>query len=428
MKMSLFRSLFVGTSGVNAHGSAISVVGDNIANVSTTGFRGARSNFSDVLGGSLGPDRVGAGTRIGGIQTLHKQGGIQQTGAPLDMAVLGTGFFVLRGGTDPTDTYYSRDGRFVLDEEGVVTSPTGLAVQGYEIDARGVQSTQFSDLKLGAVQSPPAATPVAEMVVNLDSDAAVGPVWDPLDPEASSNFSSSITVYDSLGASHRVDLYYRKAAAGQWEWHAMVDGGETTGGTAGTPLEIADGTLTFTTDGSLDTEVVNTSSVDFVNATAGQSIQFDFGDAITTDGGTGFAGTTQYAGPSTVAAVNQDGFGQGILVDISIAENGVIDGVFSNGQSRAMARVALASFNSEDGLTRAGANLFSETTNSGQPLVDAAGEGGRGAIMSGALETSTVDLSTELVTLIAYQRAMQANVRSVTTADEMLAEIANMKR
>jgi len=207
----------------------------------------------------------------------------------------------------------------------------------------------------------------------------------------------------------------------------MADGGELNGGTPGVATEIASGNLSFNTDGALDTEAVATSNADFLGATPGQAIAFDFGDAIA-DGGTGLAGTTQFAGPSTVNAAVQDGFGFGSLVDVAVNENGTIEGMFSNGQRRPVARVALATFASEDGLQRAGGQLFRESVASGQALVDAAATGARGSISGGSLEASNVDLTNELVTLIAYQRAFQANVKTVNTADEMLQEVANLKR
>jgi flagellar hook protein FlgE len=233
-------------------------------------------------------------------------------------------------------------------------------------------------------------------------------------------------VYDSLGAAHRVDLYFRNTAPGAWDWYAMVDGAEV-GGPAG-PTQIANGSLGFTTAGALDTEATAASSVSFTGATPNQAISFDFGDSLTTDGGTGLSGTTGFSGPSEVIAVNQDGYAAGTLQDVSIAEDGTITGLFDNGQSRAVARVALANFQSEAGLRRAGAQLFEETAASGQPALGAAATGGTGHIAGNALEGSNVDLGQELVTLIAYQRAFQANARTVSTADEMLSEIANLKR
>jgi flagellar hook protein FlgE len=426
--VSIWNNLYIGISGLNAHGEAISVVGDNIANVSTVGFKASRAGFSDVIGGLAGSSRMGAGVRMDGAQIQLHQGVLQQTGGALDLAVNGGGYFIVNGNHDGLNgTYYTRDGRFGMDQTGFVVSHEGLRLQGYLFDAAGVQGVQVNDLQLGALQSEPLPTSQVTMGLNLDSSEVAPAAWDPANPAETSNFATSNTVYDSLGDAHRVDMYFRTNGDGTWEWHAMVDGGELNGGQAGVPTEIASGALTFTTTGALDTETTAGSSADFIGATPGQVITFDFGDAIA-DGGTGVAGTTQFAGASSINATTQDGFGFGTLVDFVVAENGTIEGLFSNGQRRAVARVALATFAGEDGLQRAGNQLFRETTASGQPLVDAAATGGRGSLSGGSLESSNVDLTNELVTLIAFQRAFQANVKTVQTADEMLAEIANLKR
>lgn len=428
--MSIWTSLRTGSSGLQAHGEAISTVGDNIANASTIGFKGSRASFQDVLGGSAANgQRHGAGVRLGGVDTLHGQGALQQTGQTLDLAVRGNGFFVLQGAHDGMEgTYFTRDGRFRLNADGVVVNGEGLRVQGYMVQPGGQVSPALGDLQIGGT-SPPNATTSLAMSLNLDSNAVTPPLpWDPANPDATSNFATSVRVYDSLGQEHSVQVYFRSNGGGAWEWHALVDGGELTGGTAGTLTSIANGTLTFDANGALATETVAASSADFLNAAPGQSIAFDFGDAITTDGGTGRAGTTQYAGASSVTGIAQNGFPAGELVNILITDDGTITGLFSNGQSRPVARLALASFQAEQGLRRAGSQLFLETPDSGQPLIGQAATGSRGAISSGSLEGSNIDLGNELVTLIAYQRAFQANARTISTADEMLAEIANLKR
>jgi flagellar hook protein FlgE len=429
--MSIWTSLYTGASGLTAHGEAIGTVGDNIANVSTVGFKSGRASFQDVLGGTApNAQRYGNGVRFAGINTQFGQGSLQQTGGKLDLAIRGNGFYTVAGDHEGVPgNYYTRDGQFHLDNTGTVVNNEGLKLQGYMIDATGTQSATLGDLVIGG-QSPPHATTAVNMAVNLNSGETPPALpFDPANPGDTSNFSTSTTVYDSLGAPHRADVYYRNNGPGQWEWHALVDGGELTGGTPGTATEIATGTLGFTPNGDLDTETPGTSSADFLNATPGQAIVFDFGDAITTDGGTGKAGTTQYAASSsTVNGIDQDGFGAGSLTDVLVAEDGTMRGVFSNGQSRDMARIALATFQSEDGLQRAGNELFLETPRSGQALMGGASTGDRGAISAGSLEGSNVDLGNELVTMIAYQRAFSANSKTVTTADEMLQEVTNLKR
>ncbi|HTE54161.1 MAG TPA: flagellar hook protein FlgE [Kofleriaceae bacterium] len=429
--MSIWNNLYIGISGLNAHGNAISVVGDNIANVSTVGFKASRAGFSNVMGGMAGAARLGGGVHMDGTQVSFGQGILQQTGGTLDMAVSGRGFFAVNGNHNGTPgNYYTRDGRFNIDTGGFIVNPEGLRLQGYMFDPTGVQGQQVGDLQLGALQSQPLATTAANLSLNLDATEPIAPAWDPADPEATSTFATSTTVYDSLGNGHKVDMYFRNGGAGAWDWHAMVDGAELNGGGAGpgVPTEIGSGSLTFDTSGHLDTETTAGGTADFLGAEPGQVIGFDFGDSITTDGGTGTAGTTQYAGASTVNASTQNGFGFGSLVDMVVSENGTIEGLFSNGQRRAVARVALATFTAEEGLARESGQLFRETTASGQALVDAAATGSRGSVFAGNLEASNVDLTNELVTLIAYQRAFQANVKTVQTADEMLTEVANLKR
>jgi flagellar hook protein FlgE len=426
--MSITNSLYIGISGLQAHGDAISVVGDNIANASTIGYKRNRASFADMLGGELNAQRLGGGVRLSGTQTMWEQGAVTQTGDSLDLAIRGGGLFMVKGSHGgQTAQYYTRDGRFHIDDQGFVTNQQGLRLQGYTIDTQGTRALTPGDLALGARQSPPIATANASMTLNLDASATVPPAWDPLNPSGTSNYATSETVYDSLGAAHHVEIYFRSQGAGAWEWHAMVDGGELTGGTPGTATEIASGDLTFSSSGALQSQTVTASSADFVNATPAQVIAFTFGDDIAS-GGTGLAGTTQFAGASTVTAVDIDGRASGALTDLVISDDGKIHGVFDNGDKIDLAQIALAVFADEEGLARAGDGLVTETATSGKPLVDIPGTGARGSISSGALEASNVDLGNELVTLIAYQRAFQANAKTVTTADEMLTDINNLKR
>jgi len=360
---------------------------------------------------------------------MWDQGAIAQTGNGMDVAINGGGMFVVKGSHAGRDNqFYTRDGRFQLDNKGFVVDARGLKLQGYPIDPLGNVARTVGDLPLGARQSAPVPTTNAKMTLNLDSDEPVKAAFDPANPVTTSNYATSATMYDSLGKGHRVEVYFRAQGNGNWEWHAMADGGELAGGTPGQLTEIGTGTMAFNPDGKLQSQTTTPTSANFVGATPNQAITFNFGDDIAS-GGTGLAGTTQFsASESAVTAVEVDGHGFGNLTDLSISSDGTITGVFDNGDRINLAKVALADFVNLEGLERAGDGLVMETAASGTALIDNPQTGARGMLVSGALEQSNVDLSTELVTLIAYQRAFQANSKTVTTADEMMAEVANLKR
>ncbi|MEM7449025.1 MAG: flagellar hook protein FlgE [Myxococcota bacterium] len=430
--MSILRSLNTGAAGLNAHGRAIGVAGDNIANVNTNGFKGSRAVFQDILGGSVAEGTAptpGAGSRLSHIEQMWSQGALLTTESPTDLALSGDGFFVVNGTVGgQTGNYYTRAGQFQIDVDGELSSVDGLKVQGYGINDDGTLGSTVGNLLVAGQTIPAQTTTTADLAIQLDSEATVPAAWDPSNAETTSNFSTSMTAYDSLGDAHDLTVYFRNSGANSWEWHALVDGGSVTGGTAGTPFEGANGTLTFTTDGRLDTETPGVSSWNFLGATAGQTIAFDFGDAITTDLGTGIAATTQFATPSSVTGLSQNGFGAGSVAGINVEGDGTITGVFTNGQRRNLGQVAVARFTSNDGLNRNGQGLFVETQASGEALLGAAESGGRGSVVSGALEQSNVDIGQEFVNLISFQRGFQANSRVITTADEMYTELVNLKR
>lgn len=427
--MSIWSTLYTGRSGLTAYGDAINVVGDNIANVSTVGFKSGSANFNDILGQRTnGGQNLGAGVKMGSVSQAFGQGSFLQSGGSLDYAIQGGGFFEVAGESDGIQgSYYTRNGRFSLNNEGLMVNQDGLRVQGYQVDANGDVVGGVGDIEISG-QSPPVATATADMELNLDpNDDTPGVAFDPLDPAATSDYQTNVTVYDSLGNAQDVQMFFTNNGAGAFEWRAMVDGSALNGGTPGVLTEIADGTLGFDTNGNLDTETLNASSADFIGATAGQAIQFDFGEAITTDGGDG-SGSSMVAGASTVESFDQDGREPGDLIDVITSENGTVSGLYSNGETEPIAKLALASFRAPENLRREGDQLWSASRDSGQALLGEAGTSGRGSVASGALEGSNVDLGDELVTLIAYQRAFQANARTISTADEMLTEINNLKR
>jgi flagellar hook protein FlgE len=431
--------MYSGVSGLRAEGEALGVVGDNIANVNTTGFKAQRALFQDVLGHSIlagtSSSLPGSGVRVGDIQQMFTQGTLQNTGVSTDVALNGDGFFVVKGTVDGlSSNFYTRAGTFVIDHEGNLTNTNGLKVQGYKANGDGTFAASVSDIVAPTAALPARATTEMNITANLDATSiAKGtltpPVpFDPQNPAATSNFSTTITTYDSLGTGHTVDVYFNKTADNAWTFYALTDGAETTGGTAGTNVQLGTGTLTFNTDGSLNASTGLQLTANWAGgATQGQTIDLNFGTG-TAAGGTGLDGTTQFGSPSNVSSQDQDGYASGDFSGVAIDGTGVVQGLYTNGQKIAMAQLAVAKFRSNDGLGRAGQNLWIETRESGTAAMGTAGSGGRGATSAGALEGSNVDLAEEFVGLIQHQRSFSANSKTITTADEMLQELINIKR
>lgn len=428
----VLRAMYSGVSGLRAEGEALGVVGDNISNVNTVGFKSQRAVFQDVLGHSIlagtGSSLPGSGVRIGDIQQQFTQGSLANTGISTDLALNGDGFFVAKGAVDGvTANFFTRAGQFELDNEGYLVNPNGLQIQGYAANPDGTFQASISSIRAPTSAISPNPTENGMITANLDSSDDVPlNAFDIDDPANTSNFSSTMTVYDSLGNGHTMDVYFAKTADNTWDWHGVMDAGDL-GGTAGTNQEVGTGSLTFTTDGALDTVSANTVTADFVGATAGQEITLNFGTAIA-DGGTGLDGTTQFASPSNVSSQSQDGYSSGDFSGVQVDGTGVVMGLYTNGQKIAIGQLAIAKFRNNDGLGRAGQNLWIDTRESGAAAMGTAGSGGRGAVSSGALEGSNVDLAEEFVGLIQHQRSFTANSKTITTADEMLQELINIKR
>jgi flagellar hook protein FlgE len=427
---SLFSSMFNGLSGLRATTVDLSVIGDNIANANTIGFKGSRTAFEDAISESLiggGGGDVGFGVNVQAVQRILTQGSLANTGVATDLALQGGGFFVVQ---TVDGTQYTRDGQFTVDKDGQLVTLSGDPVQGFPADGSGNIGNNLGALNVGQVSAPPRATTSISVTANLDAtatDADPATPFDPTNPVATSTFQNSMTVFDSLGNPIQVDVFYRKNATGAWEWHALTDGSNVTGGTAGTNVEVAAGTLTFDTTGRLSDVTQTVDNFNPVGASQPQPLSFNFGDPTST-GGTGLGGVTQFATPSSVAFTNQDGAASGELSNITIDDDGTILGIFSNGVSQPLGRVAVATFAAADQLARESGNLFSETDQSGQASVGIAGTGGRGRVVGGALERSNVDVGDELVQMIISQRAFQANSKIVATADTLLGELINLKR
>jgi flagellar hook protein FlgE len=437
--MSLVSSLYTGQTGLEAASTDLSVIGDNIANANTVGFKSSRADFSDamsqqMLGSGGVQSQVGLGTELQNVQKILTQGALNNTGVATDLALDGSGFFVVAGSHNgQAGQFYTRAGEFTMDKGGFFVNQEGLRVQGYSAGPTGVLASAPGDLKLGDAASAPLASSNVTVKANLDAASTVPAVaFDPTNPGATSNFSTSVTVFDSLGVQHQVDIYFAKtadtAAGATWDYHALTDGAGVTGGTAGVPTEISTGTgMQFDLTGKLASPGVVTGTFNPINATQAQPLAFNMGDDIAA-GGTGLLGVTSFAAPSAATQVTQDGFGSGVLSSISVDKEGKIQGAFSNGQSRVVGQLAIATVPAADQLTRAGGNLFAQTSGSGDITLGKAGSGGRGGVVAGALENSNVDMSNEFIKMIAAQRNYQASAKTVQTADALLAELMNLKR
>ncbi|MCG7288357.1 flagellar hook protein FlgE [Cellulomonas sp. ACRRI] len=397
----MLRSLFSGISGLRSHQTMLDVTGNNIANVNTTGFKASQIQFQDTLSqmlnaasgaqdgvGGQNPAQVGLGVQVAGITTNFTQGAAQLTGRSTDMMISGDGFFVVRQGTQQ---YYTRAGSFDFDSTGQMVLPgDGAIVQGWAADATGAIDTsgQVGDIKVGVGTVMPAkATTTTPFSGNLQADAEVGKTK-----------TVSVKAYDALGNAREVELEFVKGATG-WTMTAT------------------DGTATYPATGSVALTFDAAGKPTFADTT------FALG-GVTVD----LTGVTGMAGVDTVAADKQDGYAAGILESFTLGSDGTITGSFSNGLKQALGKIAMASFTNPSGLSKAGGSLFTTTVNSGDPQIGSAGTGGRGTMSSGSLEMSNVDLSTEFTQLIIAQRGFQANSRVITTSDEVLQELVNLKR
>ena len=422
--------MYTGVSGLTAEGDALGVVGDNIANSDTVGFKSQRAVFEDMLGRSMSASGPGAGVRMSSIQQMFTQGSLTNTGVSTDMSISGDGFFVVKGDVNGVQgSFYSRAGQFSLDNSGKLVNPEGLDVQGYAANPDGSFSPTVGDVQVPTSGLPPSPSTKMTVVANLDASATQPTTpWNVATPSSTSNFSTAVQVTDSIGQSHNISVYFEKTGANTWNYHAVADGGDLTGGTKGTNVEIGSGSVTFGTNGALATMTATTPiAANFLGAKPGQAIALNFGSTTGT-GGTGTDGLTQYASASSVSSQAADGYAEGDLVGVSVDGQGILRGNYSNGQNVAISQIAVAKFNSNEGLARAGQDLWAATSQSGAAAVGSASAGGRGSITSGTLEQSNVDIATQFVDLIAHQRAFQADSKTITTADQMMQDLIQLKQ
>lgn len=424
--MSLFSALYTGVTGLQAYGDSLQVTGDNIANLETVGYKSSRAEFSDLLsqtiGGASGKGQVGRGVQLEKISSSFSQGSLTTTEELTDLAIDGDGFFVVID-PDTNTQYYTRDGQFTLNSEGQLVTSEGYYVMGYSYDDLGnVVLGELSELELSQSTVLPEETSAVEITTALDSDASVT-TFDIDDAAATSEISTTIAVYDSLGAEHTLSVYLNKTGVNSWEWHACCDNAEV-GITTDGLYEGASGTLTFTNGelSAMTTDVDN--GWDFTGTT--QTLSFSFGPVA--GAGTGDVETTQTATDSSILSQTQDGYASGTLSSIDIDTSGVMSGTYTNGVTLSIGQLALANFVNLDGLNKMGSGLYTETPESGEATINRANTSGLGTIASYSLEQSNVDLASEFVDLIQTQSAYQGSTKIITVTNDLLSELTNLVR
>lgn len=428
--MGVLSSLYTGVSGLAAQGEALGVVGDNIANANTVGFKASRAEFSDIISkslkGILGGNQVGRGVKIGAVNPILVQGNIDATEKATDLAISGDGYFLLRGSDGES---FTRDGSFHFDKEGYLVTKDYQRIQGFQADETGKVINKIGDIKFPRALIPAKPTTTIKLEMNLDSRTTAIKPFDPKNPYDTSNYSTGIEIYDSQGNKHLMTLFFNKTADRNWSYKGMIDGKEVTGGKEGEMSIVCEGRVGFNVDGKLDIEELSKSAFNFTNgAFQDQKIKIDFGDSITTDKGKGLEGSKQFGRESDLISWNQDGSAAGTINNLSFNDEGVLTALYSNGQTQDLAQIALAKFENPEALFKVGSNRLKEARDSGAPSVGKANQSGRGKLFAKSLERSTVDLALEFVNLIQNQRGFQANGKIITTTDELLAEVINLKR
>lgn len=455
----MIRSLFSGVSGMRNHQTRMDVIGNNIANVNTYGFKYSRANFADQVSqtslaatapggvgngrGGVNPKQVGLGMLTASIDVVHTQGNLQTTGKITDLAIQGNGMFIMNAGNQQV---YTRAGNFDFDRAGALVNPAnGMTVMGWNaqrrLDTAGQpyyvvdRAAPITNLQVpaGAV-IPPRTTTEIIFKGNLDERT---PLTQPAPTDPPNYVDSSTEVFDSLGNSHFVTVRYTHTGANQWSWNVLLPGPDPTlasatmnAAVAGPP---AGNILQFDSSGIL----IDKNSPSPGRYDAGSvSLTWNLPSGVTTSttitpyfGDEGAAaGLTQFATESTAVAADQNGYTRGELSGITIDKLGVMNGIFSNGRQQLLGQLAVATFTNPGGLMKEGDNTYVKTNNSGEAIVRSAGQSEAGTFTAGALEMSNVDLAEQFSDMIITQRGFQASSRVITTSDEVLQELINLKR
>jgi flagellar hook protein FlgE len=407
-------------SGLTAESTALSAIANNLSNQNTPGYKDTTVQFSDLFYQQLGtagsgdPIQLGAGTEVSSMPALFTQGSISDTGVPTDVAIQGSGFFVVQNSDGSLN--YTRAGDFSVGANNNLITSSGQDVLGYPA-VNGVVNTSAGIVPLQlntGIISPPTATANVALTTNLNAAANVG-----------DTYSTPVTVYDSLGATHTLTYTFTNTGPGTWSYSISIPAADV--GQTGNPVVLSTGNLTFDSSGNLETPAANVSGI---TLPTGDTLA-DGANALNFSWNLYSNGTpllTQVAAPSSTSAINQDGSSSGTLVSYSIGSDGTIAGSFSNGTTESLGELALANFANPDGLQLDGNTDYSPTLASGPAVVGVPGTGSLGTITGGALELSNVDIATEFANLIVAQRGFEADAKAVTTFDQITQDTIALKQ
>jgi flagellar hook protein FlgE len=441
----------IGLSGLNSSSKDLDVTSNNIANAETVGFKKSRTEFSDVYATTVfgkTKTQAGSGVSVQAVTQQFNQGNLTFTENALDLGISGRGFFVLKPNLDNHDAIYTRAGAFQVNKEGYVTNAAGQYLQGFPVNPDGsVTATALAStipILLPETSGAPEATTEVGLSVNLDAreaqpvDGTGAPLaFDHTDPETY-NASTSVNVYDSVGSQHTVTYYFVKDAAATpqtWQVYTSIDGYTDQGASPKQPADddpsdtstvtITPGVIAFDNQGRYSEADSSVGNITWTGRAGVDDLDFDTDFGANTV--TALSGSTQFSQAFSVQGLSQDGYAPGQLTGIDISENGIIFVNYSNGESTAIAKLALANFSNSQGLRQLGDTTWQESLDSGEALAGEAGTGVFGLIRSGALEQSNVDLTAELVHLIVAQRNFQANAKSIETASRITETIINVR-
>jgi flagellar hook protein FlgE len=421
--MSLYSAFYSGLSGLSTNANALNVIGNNLSNINTVGFKGSSMTFRDIFSTSLGgastqgngnPIQFGLGVQTNGVSQDFAQASFQSTGNALDMALQGNGFFTLQ--TVDGKQVFSRAGNFSRNSDGFLVASDGSSVMGWNKDATGKLNTTaaLAPIRIDSGTTASAfATQNIRTGVNLDASSAV---------DATSVLTAPIQVFDSQGNTQTLVATYTKTGVNSWSYAVTGPAGSTVTGGAGTVDFAASGTL-LDINGNPATAANNPAlSITWGNGAAASAIDLNLVNADNT------SNITQFSAASTTSSSYQDGYGAGTLQDLTVDSNGIISGTFTNGQVASLAQVALSSFNNQNGLVQDGNNHWGQSLASGAPTIGQANQGGRGGVLGSNLELSNVDVASEFTNLIVAQRGYEANSKIVTTTDQLMQETLNLKQ